>query len=449
MKGYRGIGVLFFLFLLLGAYVYFAEFKGAQKREKKESEQKKVLLFEKTNIENLTLIFPDRKMKFSRVGDNQWKMIEPLIDEADPLSLNNIVNDLHGLLQTREFTGEEYKPDAFKLDKPSVEVRIKIVGFEEEKVLKIGREAPSGSSLYVQREGESRAFLVPSHFKSTLNKTVKDLRDPVVITFKRNELSEFQIKTPKLDLSFLKGSSWKVVKPFEAEASEDSISDYFFTLEELRANEFHDKKTNAKSFLEVKLGKDKTLSFLQDSSQKIYVKKSGRDFLLELDSHVKEKLLKDLYYFREKKVFIFNRFDVNEIEVSFLRKQESYAFAKKEKGWEWTDKKLKDDRINNLLNSLLELEVAQFLDEKGHPEQVRRISLSGLEKPSKIIALRDKEGKNLLKLLIGKEKDKNVYVKTEKDPRIYLVSNVFLKNIPENMNEWVEFSRKTDQNKKD
>ena len=433
MKYYRGTAFLLLLFVILGAYVYFAEFKGAQKREKKEAEQRKVLLFEKRNIENLSLIFPDRKMKFSRLGDDNWKMLEPLVDEADPLSLNNIVNDLHTLEHTREFTGEEYKPDIFKLDKPEIEVRIKIVGEEKEKILKIGRESPTGSSLYVQRGDENLALTVPSHFKSSLNKTVKDLRNSVVISFRRNEVKEFQVKTEKLSLAFLNGGQWKVVKPLEVEASEINISDYFFTLEELRAKQFHEGKVSQKPFLEVILGKDKTLSFIEDPSHKIYVKKSGRDAVLELDSNTKEKLLKDLFYFREKRLFGFDRFGVSEVQLS---SKSPISLTKKENGWMWADKKLKDDRVNTFLNSLVDLEVAQFLDQKKYDP-----SLYGLQNPSKTIVLKNKEGKELLKLLVGKEQDKNVYVKMEKNPDVYLVLNVFLKSLPENINDWLESAK--------
>ena len=54
---FKGTTALFAVFLVLGAYVYFAEFRGEEDRQKQEEAKKKALNIDQKDITEISLVF--------------------------------------------------------------------------------------------------------------------------------------------------------------------------------------------------------------------------------------------------------------------------------------------------------------------------------------------------------------------------------------------------------
>src|ERR1051325_7117482 len=80
---FKGTAVLFLVFLVLGGYVYFTEFRGKEEREKQEQAKKKVFQVEDKNISEISLIYPDRTITGVKKGEKQWQIPSPAGLEAD------------------------------------------------------------------------------------------------------------------------------------------------------------------------------------------------------------------------------------------------------------------------------------------------------------------------------------------------------------------------------
>src|SRR5690349_11926430 len=80
---FKGTAVLFLVFLVLGGYVYFTEFRGKEEREKQEQAKKKVFQVEDQNITEISLIYPDRTITGVKKGEKQWQITSPAGLEAD------------------------------------------------------------------------------------------------------------------------------------------------------------------------------------------------------------------------------------------------------------------------------------------------------------------------------------------------------------------------------
>ena len=80
---FKGTAILFLLFGLLGAYVYFFEVRGQEQRQKQEEAKKKTFQVDEKDITEISLIYPDRTIAGVKKGDKQWQITAPAGLEAD------------------------------------------------------------------------------------------------------------------------------------------------------------------------------------------------------------------------------------------------------------------------------------------------------------------------------------------------------------------------------
>src|SRR3989338_8250245 len=305
MKKYTTTLILFVLFMTLGAYVYFVEIKGGEKKQGQKEKEKKVFVFDQDNVDTLTLILPDKKIKFQRYGERQWRFLEPITDEADIFAVNNIVSALHELEKQRTFEGEDFRKDEFRLQKTEMEIHFRVTGEEKERVLKFGRNTTSASSVYVQAGEEPKAHLVDATLRREAHKSVESFRNKVVLDFNPKDIKEVLIEIAEVTetIHLLKeGETWKLEKPIQAQANEKNITTYLDDISFLRADALVDSLATSKPYLKVTLNSDKVLSFYEKrDSKKTYVLRKGRKSLMEVNSEeVKKNFIKQASYFKEE-----------------------------------------------------------------------------------------------------------------------------------------------------
>src|SRR5712692_4097740 len=81
---FKGTAILFLLFGLLCAYVYFFEVRGQEQRQKQEEAKKKTFQVDEKDITEISLIYPDRTITGVKKGEKQWEITSPAGIEADP-----------------------------------------------------------------------------------------------------------------------------------------------------------------------------------------------------------------------------------------------------------------------------------------------------------------------------------------------------------------------------
>src|SRR3989338_2022856 len=304
MKKYTTTLILFVLFLALGGYVYIVEIKGGGKKQEQKEKEKKVFVFDQDNVDTLTLILPDKKIKFQRYGEKQWRFLEPMTDEADIFAVNNVVSVLHGLEKQRTFEGEDFRKDEFKLEKPDTEIRFLVTGDEKEKVLKFGRNTTSGGSVYVQANDEARAYIIDGALRRDINKSVESFRNKVVLDFSPQDIKEVSIEPSRQEETIhivKEGEAWSLKKPVKAGVNEKNITAYLEEVSYLRADALVDKIDISKPYLKIILNDDKVLTFYNKrDSKKTYIARKGRDVFMEVDtSEVEKNFIKKVSYFEE------------------------------------------------------------------------------------------------------------------------------------------------------
>src|SRR2546422_7206054 len=87
---FKGTTILFILFVILGGYVYFTEYRGKEERQKQEESKKKAFPVEQKDISEISLIYPDRTITAVRKGEKRWEITSPAGIEADSDELEQL-----------------------------------------------------------------------------------------------------------------------------------------------------------------------------------------------------------------------------------------------------------------------------------------------------------------------------------------------------------------------
>src|ERR1041385_196644 len=90
---FKGTTALLAIFIVLGAYVYFAEYRGKDKKQTQEEAKKKAIKVDPNDVTEISLVFPDHTITGVRKGEKQWEVttppgIEPDQDEWELLATN-------------------------------------------------------------------------------------------------------------------------------------------------------------------------------------------------------------------------------------------------------------------------------------------------------------------------------------------------------------------------
>ncbi|MBI2026690.1 MAG: DUF4340 domain-containing protein [Deltaproteobacteria bacterium] len=437
MRKYFGTILLVVLFLALGSYVYFYEIKGQKKRDEITAAGKKVFNINADNIDVLELIYPDQKFKLTRYGHNKWKLTQPIEDEADSDEINKIIKSLSELEKQRELNADTFKLTVFELNKPKIIIQFQVAGEKIPKSLALGRDTPAGDNMYVQVGQEPKAFLVASYQRHSFDKNIQDLRNKIVAPFEKEKVDELSLldfrNKSEIKLN-KKDEKWKIIHPIVAETSQGAVLDFLGTLEGLRAQSFLEKQKTPLKLYELSLSEGPKISFFRDG-KKFYARRSDRKAWMVVEDGIDKKIFKDVFAFREKDVLELNVLDVKKIVINRKNIDPSGSTLRVTEGqWMWGDKKLKNDRVRNFLNSMTDTEVEDFIDNPSN-----NLSTYGLDKPTSSISIYGENNKEILSILAAKSNSPYLYIKRKNQKKpLYKVSGAFLNNLPKSFENWVD-----------
>src|SRR5687767_5835178 len=91
---FKGTTVLLVLFIVLGAYVYFAEYRGRESREQAAETARKAIQVEPKDITQLTLIYQGMTVTADRKGERAWVLTAPEAVDADSEQLETLASDI-------------------------------------------------------------------------------------------------------------------------------------------------------------------------------------------------------------------------------------------------------------------------------------------------------------------------------------------------------------------
>lgn len=435
MKG-KSTLLLAIIFIALLAYIYFYEIKGGEKRREAQEKAKKVLVFEKEDVQRIKITHSGKTIECQKEGD-RWKIIHPVKTEADKWAVEGIVSSLQRAKIERVIDENPEDLRGYGLDPPQVKLEIRLKNGQADTIY-LGDKNPTQTYVFAKLGGSNRVFTTYASLLNVSKKDLFDLRDKTVLNFKKEDVNKLILncRGEKFVCSKIE-DEWKLEKPIKVKADKSQINKILNKLKYAKAKEFvAEKPENLNKFglgrprIQIDLflkpeGAKKSLWIGDKKDDNYYAKDESRDPVFLVGSDVVKELDKDLFDLRNKDVLTFKRDSVNQIILKYPDK--IFTLEKDTSGtWMITQPKkakAKSWKVNGILSSLSTLKVKKFVSD--HPTDLAKY---GLTKPQiEVILKQDQRG--LAYLLIGKKQKDLTYAKSKSVPSVYLVNSSIIKDL--------------------
>jgi Domain of unknown function (DUF4340) len=302
----------------------------------------------------------------------------------------------------------------YGLTQPNLEIDVTVKDAKPAKLL-IGYDTVTGSAAFAKLGNDPRVFTVASYNKTSIDKSLNDLRDKRLLTADFDKLSRVALITKQQDLEFGRNKQeWQILKPRPLRADNYSVEDLVRKLKDAKmelGSSDADAKKAASAFASgaqiatAKVTDASSTQMLQIRKNKgdYYAKSSAVEGVYKVASDLGTGLDKKLDDFRNKKLFDFGYEDVNKIELHDNGK--AYLLTKGGEDW-WSDgKKMDANTVQPVIDKLRNLSASKFPD-------------SGFTTPVLDATVTSSDSKRVEKVLIAKGRDHYI-AKRENEPALY------------------------------
>jgi hypothetical protein len=260
----------------------------------------------------------------TKSGSGDWQITEPKPFRADQSAVNGLASTLSGLNSERVIEDKAADLQTFGLDHPLLEVDLTQKDKKTQKLM-LGGDTPAGGAVYAMLTGDPRLFTVASYTKTSLDKSLNDLRDKRLLPVNADKISRIELVRKNSDIEFGRNKDhWQILKPKPMRADGIQVGDLVRDL------------TNAKMDLSSADAKQESSEFahaipvatakvtdesgtqqlqLRKNKETYYAKSSAVEGAYKVASGLGKALEKSVDDFRNKKLFDFGYNDPNKIEL--------------------------------------------------------------------------------------------------------------------------------------
>ncbi len=419
----RGLIVAAFVFFILAGILYWSEHHkpGEDGAKASADAAPSILKLDSAAITRLDLKKSGTQpIDLTKTDSGKWKITAPQQFGADQSVVSEMLSTLSSLNSERLVEDKTANLKQYGLDEPTLQVDIAEKDNRTQKLL-IGVDTPTGSASYAMLAGDPRVFTVGSYAKTSVNKSLNDLRDKRLLAVDPDKISRVEIHRKNQDIEFRRNKDeWQILKPKPMRADSDQVSELLRKLTDAKMDlSSSDTKEAASAFAHstplatARLTDQSGTQELQvrrsqtDKSNSVYYAMSSAvEGAYKINSDLGQALDKSLDDFRDKKLFDFGFAEPNKVELHVNSKV--YFLVRSGEDW-WQDgKKMDVVSVQSVISKLRDLTAVKFPD-------------SGFVNPTIEIVLTSDDGKRVEKILIAKAHDGYV-AKREDGTDLYQLS---------------------------
>jgi hypothetical protein len=421
----KGHGLLFAAVLLaaLSGVLYWSNRHKAAESDIKISADAppKILDLKQANISKIDIKKKGSDpVELAKDGSGAWQIVSPKEYRADQNTVSSFVSALASLTSERLLDANASNPAQYGLADAGYEVDVIEKDGTAHRLL-IGEEAPAGSSSYVALGGDPRLFMLGSYNKTSLVKSLNDLRDKRLLVFEQDKLSRVELTAKKQDIEFGRNKEqWQIVKPKPFRADDSKVEELIRKLADakmdLSASDDDQKKAAAafSSGTAVATAKVTDASGTEElqvrkNKEDYYAKSSAVEGVYKIGSDLGTALDKTVDDFRNKKLFDLGFTDPEKIELHDGAK--AYFLTKGGSDWFSSDgKKVDAIGAEAFIEKVRDLAASKFVE-------------SGFGATELEVTATSNTGKSIEKVLIAKDGDHYV-AKRDGEPALYQLDPV-------------------------
>jgi len=306
----RGLNVAVVVLAALAGVLYWSEHRKAPEENAAVSATAAPMIL-KIDPANTTQLVIKQKgsdpVTLEKAGGT-WQISGPKSYPADQNAVAGMLSALSALSADRVVADKGANLSQYGLAAPAVELDITGKGHPRQQLL-LGDDTPAGGNVYAALAADPKVFTVSNYNKSSLNKSLNDLRDKSLITLNADKVSRVELLEKSQDIEFDRTKDgWQILKPKAAPAESSAVNDLVRTLTDARmdlsatgnaAAEF----ARATGVGTAKLTGESGVQTLEVRKNKddYYAKSSAADGVYKVDSTLGQALDKKLDDFISKK----------------------------------------------------------------------------------------------------------------------------------------------------
>ena len=303
----------------------------------------------------------------------------------------------------------------YGLSDPSLEVDVTGKDNTTSRLL-FGDDAPTGGGVYVQLAGNPRVFTAGSYAKSSLNKSLGDLRDKRLLPVDSSSVSSIDLARKGQDISFARiQNGWQIEKPQSYRTDNYQVDDLLSQLTGAKWDPSVSAEDAARDFSHatpvatVKLtgGSGNDTLEVRKEKDDYYAKSSAIPGAWKIDSSSASPLAADLDRslddFRNKQLFDFGYADPEKIE--YHSGTTSIVLSRTGNDWMSNGKKMDTNSAEGLVTAVRDLAASKFVT-------------SGFSSPTIDLTVTSNNGKRVEKVQIQKTSD-GAIAKRDDGPSLY------------------------------
>jgi Domain of unknown function (DUF4340) len=302
----------------------------------------------------------------------QWQITSPGTFPADPGTVSGMLTTLAPLNSQSVVEDHATNLANFGLNDPSVEVDVTGKDNKTSRLL-IGDDAPTGDGVYVAVAGDLRVFIASSFIKTSLNKSLSDLRDKRLLPIDASTVSGLELIRKGGDITFARiQNGWQIEKPQPYRTDDFQVDDLLQQLTSAKWDGSVSPEDAAKTFAHaapvatVKLtggvGND-TLDVRKDKED-YYAKSSAVAGAWKVDSANSSALGQALGHsldeFRNKQLFAFGYSDPDKIE--YHSGATNLVLTHANNAWWSNGQKMDPMSVESLVTALRDEAASKFVD---------------------------------------------------------------------------------------
>ena len=220
---FRGLIVAVVVLGALGGVLYWSQHRKPPEEVAPASTATVILKVNAADVTQLTIA--QKTPVMLKKADGKWQITQPAPYSADQEAVAGVLSTLSGLNADRVVEDKASDRKQYGLDPPAVEVDI------AGKQLLLGDETPAGGNVYAALAGDPRVFTIASYSKTSLDKSLNDLRDKSLLTLSPDKVSRVEVLKKPEEIEFDRTKDgWQILKPKPSTADSFAVNDLVRTL---------------------------------------------------------------------------------------------------------------------------------------------------------------------------------------------------------------------------
>jgi hypothetical protein len=413
----RGLLIAALVFFVLAGTLYWSEHrKPSDDASKPAADAPPVIL--KLDEAAITRVEIKKKdappIVVAKAQTENWQITSPRQFGADQTTISSMLSSLSTLNSERLVEDKAADLKRYGLESPSLELDLTEKDNKSQKLL-VGDDTPAGNAVYAMLAGDLRVFTMSSYSKTSLDKSVNDLRDKRLVTVNSDKISRIELIRKNQDIEFGRNKDdWQILKPRPLRADSSQVGDLARKLTDARmdlAGPDSDSKDATANFAKAapiataKLTDESGTQELQvrKSKDTYYAKSSVVDGVYKVGADLGQALDKGMDDFRNKKVFDFGFNDPNKVELHGGSK--AYFLTRSGQDWWSNGKKMDEDGVRSVVSKLRDLAANKFVD-------------FGFSNPTIEVVVSSEDGKRTERISIARS-GSDYIAKRENEPALY------------------------------